>query len=263
MMNSEKTTDKELRDFNKNRISTVIKNFKKRRMNAYYAEDELSANNLVFELIEQFKGAIPDWKGEIGIADSTTLHQIDLFERLAKEDLTVYNPFDRLEDGRYRVFEGQPNEWLPKDVYIPLFNKVFETMRRALATDVFIAGANAITRKGDIVSTDGVGNRLAGVIFGPKKVIMVVGSNKIVGTIDEALDRIKNIAAPLNHIRHANKHDIQFNKLLELPCVEKGFCHECKHPNCTRRCTMILQGPVEDMYKDRIHLIIVGKSLGL
>ncbi len=263
-MSLEKTVSKEKKIFYKNQIVSVINKFKKRRIHAYYADDRASANAKVFELIESFKQDLDDWENKIGIADSTTLHQIDFFDKLyANNKYDVINPFERMEDGRYNVFEGQPNEWIPKEVYVPLFNKVFEKMRDALHTDVFITGANAITQKGDIVSTDGVGNRLAGVIFGPKKVIMVVGYNKIVKNVDEALERIKQVAAPLNHVRHAKKHDIQYSRLLDLPCVKKGYCMECGHEFCTRRATMIIHGAVEDRYKDRIHLIIVNEDLGL
>ena len=76
-------------------------------------------------------------------------------------------------------------------------------MRASLLSDVFIIGANAITMKGEIVSIDGEGNRVAGMMCGPKHVIVVVGRNKICLDLDEALKRIRNVAAPLNYIRHS------------------------------------------------------------
>ena len=215
-------------------------------------------------LIGVFKDEIDDWEGKVGIADSLSLHQINLFEKLyGNKNLSIINPFKRLEDGRYSVFEGQPNEWLPKEIYVPLFKKVFDLGREALLSDVFITSANAITWSGEIISTDGVGNRIAGVIFGPKKVILVIGMNKVVKDRDAAFDRIKNVSAPLNHIRHFNKHDIQFKRLADLPCVKLGYCTECNSPNCTRRASIIVHGPVEDIYKDRIHVVLCGQDVGL
>ena len=84
-----------------------------------------------------FKENIEDWDNKIGIADSTSLHQINFFDELYKDDkYKVINPFERLEDGRYKVFEGQPNEWLPKEIYVPLFKKVFDKMRNVGKEDL-------------------------------------------------------------------------------------------------------------------------------
>ncbi len=88
---------------------------------------------------------------------------------------------------------------------------------RQLSADVFITGINAITREGQIVNIDGVGNRLAALTFGPKRVFAIAGINKIAGSLDDAMWRIKNIAAPKNAKR--------LN--LSTPCAKTGFCHQC------------------------------------
>jgi hypothetical protein len=100
-----------------------------------------------------------------------------------------------------------------------------------LTSDLFISGANAVTEKGEIVNIDGVGNRVNGMTFGPKKVVIVAGANKIVPSIDMGLDRIRRIAAPMN-ARRLN---------LKLPCAETGTCHDCSAEGRICRIISILQ----------------------
>ena len=136
---------------------------------------------------------------------------------------------------------------------------VVESMRASLLSDVFIIGANAITMKGEIVSIDGEGNRVAGMMCGPKHVIIVVGRNKICLDLDQALKRIRNVAAPLNYIRHINKHHNRYN---DLPCVQRGKCFDCTHPRSACRKIAVIRGEVE-FNADRIHLLVVNNDLGL
>lgn len=163
--------------------------------------------------------------------------------------------------GKYKVFEDQPTGKLdlPRDEYYRRMGTVVEAMRQTLLSDVLIIGANAITLKGEIVSIDGSGNRVAGMMFGPKHVIIVVGANKICMDLDEALKRIRNVAAPLNYIRHINKHH---NRYDELPCVQKGKCFDCVHPRSACRKIAIMRGEVE-FNADRTHLLVVNDNLGL
>lgn len=124
---------------------------------------------------------------------------------------------------------------------------------------------------GAIVSIDGIGNRIAGVIYGPLKVIMVIGRNKIVENVDEAISRIKNVSTPLNHLRHATKHGIKgerakdygIYKLGQLPCVKMGHCIDCNSPMCSRHCTMIMERSTGGLFKDRINIVLVNENLGL
>lgn len=87
-----------------------------------------------------------------------------------------------------------------------------------LTCDLFLSGANGITEKGEIVNIDGIGNRINSITFGPKKVIIIAGFNKICPTLDEALERIRRVAAPMNARRLG----------LALPCAETGLCHDCR-----------------------------------
>lgn len=270
IMDSEKRIDSDY--VKRNLVESVVQAVNK-RFHGYYAEDEVEARTHIQQLLEQFHGGGGTDKLLVGVGDSLTLHQVCAFDYLypLQEEglIEMVNPFERLEDGRFSEFRDQPNDWIPKDIYDSIHRRVWEKARKALLSDVFITGANAITKDGIIVSTDGVGNRLSAVIFGPYKVIMVVGRNKIVDGIPEAFNRIKNVAAPLNHYRHFSKHNVTnskkeygMNKLAQLPCVFKGYCVECGSPNCTRHATMILEKDTGGIFKDRIHVIIVNRDLG-
>ena len=106
---------------------------------------------------------------------------------------------------------------------------------------------------------------MAPTIFGPKRVIIVTGVNKIVENIDEALKRIKEVVAPINARRHFIKHNIQ--RFADLPCVKTGACIDCFHVERICRYTVIIEGEREPYtvsgYVPRIHVIIVGEELGI
>jgi L-lactate utilization protein LutC len=124
-----------------------------------------------------------------------------------------------------------------------------EQRRQGLLADIMIASSNAITLDGTLVNLDGMGNRVAAMAFGPKKVILVVGMNKVVPDLDAAFKRVKHYAAPLNNIRYG----------LPNPCVKTGLCTDCRTPN--RLCNMwsVIEG---HMVKDRIHVKLVGEPMG-
>ncbi|MFH0785995.1 MAG: lactate utilization protein [Pseudomonadota bacterium] len=121
--------------------------------------------------------------------------------------------------------------------------------RRGLSADIMISSTNAITLDGILVNLDGMGNRVAALAFGPRKVILVVGMNKVAPDLDSAIKRVKHYAAPLNNIR--------LN--LPNPCTETGLCSDCRTPS--RICNMwsIIEGQA---VKDRIHVKLVGEPMG-
>ena len=137
------------------------------------------------------------------------------------------------------------------DPYLPELSpeEGLEQRRKGLSADIMISSTNAITLNGILVNLDGMGNRVAAMSFGPKKVILVVGMNKVVPDLDTAFKRVKHHAAPLNNIRYG----------LPNPCVETGICSDCRTP--TRICNMwsIIEG---QMIKDRIHVKLVGEPMG-
>ncbi|MBC7247974.1 MAG: lactate utilization protein [Actinobacteria bacterium] len=112
--------------------------------------------------------------------------------------------------------------------------------REALTCPVYLSSANALTLRGEIVNVDGIGNRVAGISFGPAKVIIVAGYNKIVEDLEAAMQRIREVAAPANAIRYN----------LDTPCVEKGRCVDCNRPaNICRITTIISRRPMMTDFK--------------
>ena len=204
-------------------VKTTLAALEKNNFVAEYVENREKAVELMLNLIP------PD--SEVGIGDSVTIRQTTLLDMLLKRGNIVVNPFSHEFTMDRPMMRG-------------------EIQRKALMTDVFITGANAITSSGKIVDIDMVGNRVAGMIFGPRKTIIVVGRNKIVGDVDEAIDRIKNIIAPY----HAQR------KGFKTPCAATGVCSDCSSPERICNVTVIL-----DKKPRRIEstVIIIGEDLGL
>jgi L-lactate utilization protein LutB len=125
-----------------------------------------------------------------------------------------------------------------------------ERRRQALLADLFITGTNAITETGQLVNLDMVGNRIGGLTFGPKSVIIVVGRNKIVADLDEAMFRIKNYVAPTNSMRLDKK----------TPCVKTSFCEECKSPDRICNTWTITE---KSFPKGRVKIVLINEDLGL
>jgi L-lactate utilization protein LutB len=122
-------------------------------------------------------------------------------------------------------------------------------LRRQLTCDLFLSGSNAVTLDGEIVNVDGNGNRVAALTFGPKKTVVVVGVNKIVRSLEEALGRLETHASPMN------------NKRLDKPnpCVKEGTCQDCQGP--TRICcaySILARRPLLSDFT----VIVVGEELG-
>jgi hypothetical protein len=124
-----------------------------------------------------------------------------------------------------------------------------EYRHKQLCCDVFITGANAITMKGEIVNRDGLGNRVAAMIFGPKKVVIVAGVNKLVKNLEEADARINMVAAPINNKRLNTNN----------PCLKIGECADCRSPSRICNITTILhRRPVAT----EMHVLLIGEELG-
>lgn len=126
-----------------------------------------------------------------------------------------------------------------------------ERQRQALLSDLFLTGSNAITECGKLVNLDMVGNRVGGITFGPKHVVIVAGRNKIVRDVATAMERIKNYSAPINAIRHPG---------WKTPCVKTGYCNDCKSPQRICNTWTITE---KSYPKGRIKVILVNEDLGL
>lgn len=203
------------------KAEVVIENLKKRSIGAAYVENGKEA-------VEAVCGMIPEG-ATVALGGSVTIMQTGLLDALRGMRINLLD--------RYRA-------GISKD-------EVDAMALRSLTADVLVTSSNAITADGKLVNEDGNGNRVAALIFGPKKVIVVAGINKIVGSAEDGLKRIKEIAAPMNCIRLG----------LDTPCARTGFCveEECHAP--ARVCSQITI--IEsNRVKDRIHVLIVGEELG-
>ncbi|WP_020677848.1 lactate utilization protein [Geopsychrobacter electrodiphilus] len=128
--------------------------------------------------------------------------------------------------------------------------EIMERRRQALLVDLFLTGSNAVTECGKLVNLDMIGNRTGGISFGPKKVVLFIGQNKIVPDLQKAMERIKNHAAPLNAKRHN----------MSTPCAKTGRCHDCSSPQ--RICNT--WAIVDKCYpKGRIKVVLIEQDLGI
>jgi hypothetical protein len=182
-------------------IERTVKALSSNYFDAHSFMDKESLINAVMQYIT------PGLK--VGVGGSLSVRGIGLIERLVEIDVEV---LDHWKQG------------LTKE-------EIGSIRLSQLTCDLFLSSANAITEKGDIVNIDGFGNRINSITFGPKKVIIIAGYNKIVPDVNLALDRIKRVAAPLNAKR--------LN--LSLPCAETGYCHDCKAEARICRVTSIIQ----------------------
>ena len=181
-------TPKEIR--NKRLAERMIKNLKRRHMEAFYCETAAEAVKKVSELIPD--GSSVTWGGTMTIRDMG-------IPQALKERGTL-EVLDR------DLVEGDEEKL---QMYV-----------RAFTTDVYLSSANAISEDGVIVNIDGNGNRVAAITWGPKKVIFVIGLNKVTQTVEAALARARSTASPIN----AARFDI------DTPCQVDGVCHNCNSP---------------------------------
>ena len=129
------------------------------------------------------------------------------------------------------------------------FEEMIERRRQALLVDLFITGTNAVTETGQLVNLDMIGNRIGGLTFGPKWVILLIGRNKLVTNLDDAMYRIKNFVAPVNSMRLDKK----------TPCVKTSYCEECKSPDRICNTWTITE---KSFPKGRIKVVLINEDLG-
>ena len=125
-----------------------------------------------------------------------------------------------------------------------------ERRREAILVDLFFTGTNAVTESGMLVNLDMIGNRVGGITFGPQHVVLMVGRNKIVANLEDAMVRIKNYAAPTNAMRHGKK----------TPCIKTSYCMDCKSPD---RICNVWTIHEKSHPKGRIKVILINRDLGL
>lgn len=197
---------------------TIIKGLASRNMTGYYAKSKEEALEKALELIP--KGS------KVTMGGSMTVAEIGLKDALKNGD---YNFVDR---------DALPAE---EKRNAELF---------AYDADVFLGSVNAITTDGILVNIDGNSNRVSAYAYGPRKLVLIVGMNKVAGDFDAALKRARNEAATANAQR--------FN--LSTPCTKTGTCLNCKSPDSI--CCNFLVTRME-RHKDRVHIILVNDFLGM
>ncbi len=196
----------------------VIKPLAKNGFSACYLEDREAARQKLLELVPA--GAA------IGVGGSMTIREIAVLDDLESRGHLIHN------------------HWKPG-----LSQEQIMAIRRAhLTSDVFLTSANALTLKGQIVSTDGVGNRVCAMTFGPKRVIIVAGANKIVRDLEAALNRVKDVCTP----RTMGEGE-------PVPCVKTGVCTDCDSPARACRATIILD---RRPMLTETYVLVVGEELG-
>lgn len=123
--------------------------------------------------------------------------------------------------------------------------------REALNVDLFLTGSNAITEAGQLINLDMIGNRVGALTFGPRYVVVFAGRNKIVKDLDAAINRIKNISAPLNAKLHTK---------FKVPCQTTGICSDCSSPDRICNTWSIIE---KSFPANRIKIIMIDEDLGL
>ncbi|MBP5669397.1 MAG: lactate utilization protein [Lachnospiraceae bacterium] len=193
----------------------VIKGLESRNMSGYYAATKEEALQKALELIP--KGSSITMGGcmsanEIGLVDAVKTTEYRFIDRYAAADRAAAE-------------------------------------RESYSADVYLASANAMTEDGVLVNIDGNANRVSAIAYGPKKVIFIVGMNKVCDDVDGAMKRARNVAAPINAQRFG----------LATPCAKTGSCMNCKSPD-TICCQFLITR--YSKHPGRIHVILVNDSLG-
>ena len=194
---------------------------------------QCALRNITLEVIptaqlakERVNALISDGQS-VSTGGSTTLHQWGIVESLRQRNITFYD----------RFVPGLAGEAL------------LSVFRQALTADVYVSGINALTKDGDLMVIDKVGNRAAALMFGPKKVIVVVGKNKLVDDIPSGRHRIKTVACPQNARRLG----------LSTPCALTGECAECHTPQRMCYDEVIIRGQADP---SRMTILLVDEDGG-
>ncbi|MBR3082316.1 MAG: lactate utilization protein [Clostridiales bacterium] len=193
----------------------VIKGLSSRNMTGYYASSAEEAKNIALDLIPE--------GSTVTMGGGMSVHEIGLVDALKNGNYDFLDR-DKAEDKR-------------------------AAMLAAYDADFFLSSCNAITEDGVLINIDGNANRVSAIAQGPKKVLFIVGMNKVCSDVDGAMKRARNVAAPINAQRFG----------LDTPCSKTGSCFNCKSPD-TICCQFLVTR--FSRHADRIHVILVNDTLG-
>lgn len=211
--------DKNVAWVREQKINRTIEALNKNNMNGYFVKDNE-------ELLEKLKELIKDGD-KVAFGGSMSIIEAGVLDFLRKGN---YELLDRYKEG------------LTKEEIVDIYKGAF-------TSDCYIASSNAVTENGELYNVDGNGNRVSAMLYGPEKVILICGINKIVKNVDEAIKRNREFSAPMN-ARRLNK---------KTPCAKVGYCMDCKSED--RLCneyTLIRR----QNNKERMHVIFLNDDLG-
>ncbi len=215
-------------------IEKTLFSLRSRHIKGIFAEDHAEA-------IQKILALIPS-QATVGIGDSTSMRQMAILPALRKRGTKILNPFEPKGEGISAEEFRKHNTQLRRD---------------ATLCDVFLTGTNALTQDGRLVNLDATGNRVAGMFWGHPLSVVVVGRNKIVKDLDEALQRIRNIIAPTHfQIRSAELG----GRKRETPCVATGECADCRATDRGCNVFTIIEGKPT---QTNLNVILVNQDLGL
>lgn len=199
------------------KVLKTMESLKRNHLGAKYFETSKEAVDYLLSSIPQ--------DASIGVGGSMTIKTIGIVDRL----------IDRGNDVMFHWLADTPEEG-------------HKIRRKALGADIYMASTNALTMDGKLVNIDGIGNRVAGMFFGPPRVYIVCGTNKIVENVDKALERVKSIV-------HINCARLNY----DTPCVKVKKCVDCKVPQ--RACSITTIIDWKPMLTD-IEVVIINENLG-
>ncbi|MDR3282988.1 MAG: lactate utilization protein, partial [Candidatus Methanoplasma sp.] len=197
----------------------IVEALKGRRFDACYCKTSEEARERALSLLP--RNSSVSWGG------SVTLQQTGIL--------------DAVREGGFKIIDRESAD-TPE--------RRFELSRQAFLCDSYLTSMNAISEDGQLVNIDGIGNRVAAIAFGPKSVIAVVGMNKACKTLDDAIARARNYAAPLNVQRLAGLMPVK------TPCASTGSCADCRSPDCIC-CSVVVTRACRA--RGRVKVILVGE----
>ena len=210
-----------VKEADKIKIDSIIKKLEQRFINGYYVETPEEACKLALSFISE-DDKLVSWGG------SQTLDQIGLKEKIAELNIEVIDQYA-----------------------YPVRAEALEKRREALMSDVYYMSTNAITLDGEMVNVDGTCNRVAALCYGPKKVVIIAGVNKIADNIDDAVKKIHRDACMMNAVRLGRD---------KVPCRYTGRCGDCKIEGQTMCANWVVTR--YSWFPERIHVILVNDILG-
>lgn len=209
------------------RIEKTMKNLEKNNMNTYFVETKEEVIPLIEKLVVE--------GSTVAVGGSVTLNEVGVLEHL--------------RSGRYEFFDRYAEGLTPAEIK--------EVFRKSFGADAYFCSCNAVTEEGELYNVDGNANRVAAISFGPEKVIMIVGVNKIVSNIDEAVKRVKTVAAPKNAVRLNCK--TYCNVKGHCVDMEGGIGKGCDSPQRLCRHYLVCAKQKDE---GRINVIFVNEELG-